>query len=157
MLAVRSATLSYGEASITDELHTLLSNNVQDLMGGPVKPYNSDLKHGLEGLRQDMRQELTAIRQETAAEFTKVREENKIETGKMDSRFSAMQAPLAVTKQSLGVTKISGNTTSMKNTADGPESLVEPWVVASLPCCMSVNRAMLGLALCSSSSRLFAA
>lgn len=71
-----------------------------------------------------MRQELTAIRQETAAEFTKVREENKIETGKMDSRFSAMQAPLAVTKQSLGVTKISGNTTSMKNTADGPESLV---------------------------------
>jgi len=86
MLAVRSATLSYREAALNvkDELHSLLSNDVQDLLDGPVQSYS-----------------------ETA-------------------------------KQSLGVTKTSGNTTNMKSTAAGPGSLVRT-MGRSLTCLLHVG------------------
>lgn len=71
MLAVRSATLSYREATLNvkDEVHSLLSNDVQHLLERRLQSYNE------------------------------------------------------TTKQSLGVTKTSGNTTNMKSTAAGPGSL----------------------------------
>jgi len=83
MLAVRSATLSYREAALNvkDELHSLLSNDVQHLLDTT----SLTLLHRLDRPVQSYN--------ETA-------------------------------KQSLGVTKTSGNTTIMKSTAASPGSLV---------------------------------